>query len=404
MAGTPSTEILADLESMLPDPVRTHWQRAFRATPDVQELSIAAYTMFHQDNGFFSLATGTIGEIEAQVLSMATSLFNPTADSCATSSSGGSESIFNALHAAREWARDTKPGARRPNIVVPYSAHPTFSKMPHYLGIEERRVQMSDDMRVDLSRVEAAIDDNTVALVGSAPSWWFSRFDPIPELGALAQKYDLWLHVDACVGGYLSPFFERLGEPIPVWDFRVPQVKSISADLHKYGYGAKPYSTVIWRSRELLKYHFVHPQVGPAGAYKMMGFTGSRPAGPIFAMWAIMRYLGYEGYLSLARSVRDNRNHMIDQINAIDGLYVPWRPELAQVPIAASDIPLEAVNGGLKAKGWGVFGMSNPPILHVPLDPAATGEPTELFLSDLREVAAAVKNGDVHLSEALRYG
>jgi glutamate/tyrosine decarboxylase-like PLP-dependent enzyme len=396
--------VLNELRDLLPDPLRTHWQRVFRATPDVQELSLAAFTMFYQDNGFFSLGNSTVGEIEAQVLRMATSLFSPAVDSCATSTSGGSESIFSALHAAREWAREAKPEADYPNIVVPYSAHPTFTKMPHYLGIEERRVPMSSDMRVDLGAVEEAIDRNTIALVGSAPSWWFSQFDPIPELGVLAERHNLWLHVDACVGGYLSPFFERLGEPIPPWDFRVPQVKSISADLHKYGYGPKPYSTVIWRSSDLLRFHFVHPESGPAGAYKMMGFTGSRPAGPVYAMWAIMRHLGYEGYLNLARSVRDNRNYLIEEVNSIEGLTVPWQPVLAQVPIAATDISLEAVNGGLKSRGWGVFGMANPPILHVPLDPAATGDTTEAFLSDLREVVAEVKAGQWEATEGLRYG
>lgn len=403
--GRQLDEITAELVTRQPDKVRAHWSRAFRPPNDVHELAARAYAMYLDDNGFFSLVSPVFGDVENAVLDMATSLFNPTPDSCATSTSGGSESVFAGLHAAREWARVHKPEVTSPKIVVPFSAHPSFTKMSHYLGLRVERTAIDAEFRADVEAMAAAIDEDTICLVGSAPCWWYSRYDPIAAIGELAERHDIWLHVDGCLGGYLSPFAERLGYPIPTWDFRVPGVCSISADLHKYGYCPKPYSTVIWRSRDLLEYHHVHPEAGPAGAYRMMGFNGSRNAGAIFAAWSVMSYLGEEGYLRLARLVFDARQRIMDGVAAINGLEIPWQPELLPLPIGPTDrLDLGRVATGMKELGWWTFGMREPPAIHVPVDAATDDRIVETYLGDLAAVTAQVREGAIQISGDLRYG
>src|SRR5690606_7516544 len=100
--------------------------------------------------------------------------------------------------------------------------------------------------------------------------------DPIGEIGALAEERDLSFHVDACLGGYMLPFAEAAGYPVPPFDFRVPGVTSISADLHKYGYASKGASTVLYRSRELRKHQFFVYVDWPGGIYASPSAAGAR--------------------------------------------------------------------------------------------------------------------------------
>lgn len=57
--------------------------------------------------------------------------------------------------------------------------------------------------------------------------------DPIPQLGALARKYNIGLHVDCCLGSFLMPFLKASGldSGVPKFDFSVPGVTSISCDI-----------------------------------------------------------------------------------------------------------------------------------------------------------------------------
>jgi len=385
--GISREEVFRQLAEVQFDEVKGHWSRAFRPPLDVQEVGATAYRTFLSDNGLFSLRTDYIREVEEQVVGMCLGLFHSPPDAAGTFTSGGSESNYSALHAIREWARERFPRLTRPRIVVPYSAHPTFSKGCHYFGLTLERVPLRSDRRADVAAMAAAIDVNTVALVGSAPCWSFGVIDPIAELGELAVHKGLWLHVDACVGGYLAPFVEALGHALPPWDFRVPGVQSISADLHKYGYCPKPASTVLWRSAELKRFHIVHPDDWPGGPYRMQGFAGSRSAGPIFAAWAVMRYLGREGYLRLTRELLEVRVRLMDEIRAIPGLN-PLDSDLPPIAFGSQTLDMQIVMGELRKRGWILVGASQPPLINLPLDPAANERVLNSFLADLRQAAS----------------
>lgn len=400
--GKTSREIRELLESAQPDPVRTHWSKVFRGPEDVQEIGRMAYNMFMSHNGLFAMRHAYFGDVETELLEMCTSLFNPTPDSCANLTSGGSESIYSAIHAVREWARVKYPHISEPEIIAPYSAHPTFSKGCHYFGLKLTRTGLGNDLRADVAAMKDAINENTVCLVGSAPCWPYGLYDNIRDIAALAKENGLWMHTDACVGGYLAPFVEELGYPIPPWDFRVPGVMSISADLHKLGFCLKPASTVLWRSAELQQYHYVHPADWPCGEYAMTGFAGSRTGGPVFAAWAILQYLGREGYLQLAQKLMETKQSFIDGINAIGGLRA-WENDLLPLVFEATAFDLQAVAAELNRKGWILVGCKEPPLISLPIDAAVTDEVRDTFLADLAAAAESARATESVEEDSLAY-
>jgi glutamate/tyrosine decarboxylase-like PLP-dependent enzyme len=162
-------------------------------------------------------------------------------------SASGTEGTFNALHAARTRARALRPDITSPEVVAPYSAHAAVSKTARYLDLTVRRAPHGADLHCDPAAIESLIGPNTIAIAASAPDWPYGYFDDIPALGRLAQQHDLWLHVDASVGGFISPFVAANGEHVPPWDFSVPGVSTIAAGLGTWGYGMKPTSVLAWR-------------------------------------------------------------------------------------------------------------------------------------------------------------
>jgi sphinganine-1-phosphate aldolase len=391
-----------DLGAFAMDDVRAHWSRCFRAPADVQDVARRAYNRFLSDNGLFTARVEGMQRIETELTNMCLALFSPPAGAWATVTSGGSESIYSALHAMREWARARRPGLGEPEVLATNTTHPAFSRGCHYFGLKLVRVPVGADLRADPSALARAVTPNTVGIVGSAPCWPYGLYDPIDALGRLAEQHDLWLHVDACVGGYLAPFLERLGEHVPPWDFRVPAVRSISADLHKLGYCLKPISTILWRAEDLRVHHLVQPSDWVSGAYKMSGFAGSRTMGPIYAAWAVMRYLGADGYCRLARRVLDACAALSRGIASIDGLYVLKNDSLP-LTFGATTLDLARVQGGLSARGWIMVSCAQPPLINLPVDAATDERVIETFLSDLRSVCDEVRTGVATEAAVLKY-
>ncbi|MCP4125383.1 MAG: aspartate aminotransferase family protein, partial [Bacteroidetes bacterium] len=271
---------------------------------NVKQVCQDAYNLFFHNNAFIAAYEDGQKQILSELRQMTVEILNGGDEGCVNITTGGSESIFCAMHAAREWAKATKPDVQQPyHIVLSRSAHAAFDKAAHSLGMEVSRVAWKEDYRADVETMEAAIQANTIAIVGSAPMWGFGLVDPIAEIGELAQKYNLWMHSDCCVGGYLLRWMEELGCEIPTWDFRVPGVYSISADLHKHGYAAKPCSTVLYRNQELQNYHWTGVDITDwqSGSYKTEGVAGSRPFASTASAWAVMKHLGHEGWLDITR-------------------------------------------------------------------------------------------------------
>jgi glutamate/tyrosine decarboxylase-like PLP-dependent enzyme len=358
---------------------------------DVQKR---AYASFWTENNLGKKAFASLARLEADVVQFGLDLMHAPADAAGTFTSGGSESIFLALQTARDQARAEK-GIATPSFIVPRTAHPAFSRAGHALGIDVRRIATTrNDFKADVAGMVAAIDASTIGLVGSAPNYPFGVFDPIRDIAAEAAKRGLWMHVDACVGGFLSPWTKRLGYPVPDWDFGVPGVTSISADLHKHGMAAKGASLMLLRSADTKQRHqtfdFRDWERGPYVAYTMQG---TRPGGAVAAAWAVLHHLGDEGYLRCARLIMETKAALVDGITRIPGLAVLEPHELAIFVTRASDPALDigAVSDAMVRRGWFIGRQAEPPGIHMHLNPSHH-RVVEAYLADLRAAVDEARN------------
>jgi sphinganine-1-phosphate aldolase len=308
-----------------------------------------------------------------------------SARGCMTS--GGTESIVMAVKAARERARAER-GVERPQLLAPVSAHPAFAKAAHYLGLEHVQIPLDADHRADVGAAARLVGDQTALVVGSAPNYPFGTVDPIPELAALAAERGISFHTDACLGGFLLPFYERLGEEVPPFDFRVAGVTTMSSDVHKYGYALKGASVVLHREGEHLNRYqrFLYDR-WPGGLYLSFAMAGARPAAPIAAAWAILRHLGEEGYLVLARQVIEAVRRFREGIEAIGPLRVVGRPAMSVFAVAAEGLDVFAVGDAMDARGWCLDRQRDPDALHLMVSPKHL-QVVDAFLEDLREAVA----------------
>jgi sphinganine-1-phosphate aldolase len=304
--------------------------------------------------------------------------------------SGGTESILLAVKGARERGRREK-GITNPNVVLPTSAHAAFEKACYYFGLETRRIAVDTEWRADVTAMSAAIDSNTVLLVGSAPQYPQGVIDPISEIASLGLSMDINVHVDACMGGVTLPFLERLGLPITPWDFRVDGVTSISVDLHKYGYTAKGASVILHRNKKLRSYQTFVTENWLGGFYGSSGVLGTKSGGPMAAAWAVMNYLGDDGYLRLTKAAYDACQQLADAIEQFPELQLRARPDSTLLSFGARDTTEEssplfdiyAVADLLAQRGWYVDKQSPPASLHCTVN-AVHGAVIDEFLIDLR--------------------
>ena len=272
---------------------------------------------------------------------------------------------------------------------------------PHYLGVEHRRVAYGPDGRADLNAVTDSMDANTVLIVGSAPCYPFGVIDPIEDLGRIADEAGTLCHVDACLGGWLLPFWQRIGRDVPPWDLRVDGVTSISADIHKYGYCFKGVSTVMYRDPALAKKQVFWFDDWPGGLYASGTTAGTRPGSPIAGAWAVINHLGIEGYERLARRVAAATDGFFDAIARQDGLQITSNPDMSVCEFGAADgsgVDINAVGDQMDDRGWALDRQHGG--LHLMLSPGHD-RVIDHFTSDLADAVAA---GGTDRGEHLPYG
>jgi glutamate/tyrosine decarboxylase-like PLP-dependent enzyme len=398
--GTRADQVLErinELKSNLPS--RAHGQfglYAMEGEDSVQQLGEQAYRAFIRMNTVFSSVLPGLAMIEDDLQAMCVELHNGGRSGRANITSGGTESIYCALHAMRERARVENPEISVPEIIAPYSAHIAFSRGAHFLGMKLIRVPTGKNYRAEVSLIEQAVGSNTVGVVASAPCWPYDLFDPVSEIAQLTVSRDLWLHVDACVGGFLAPFLQAMGQPIPEYDFRVPGVNSISADLHKYGYSPKPCSSVLWRSEQEQKFHYHACSDWPSGPYLSQSMLGSGPAGATVAAWAVLNHLGRQGYEKIAERIINTKEKLIAGIGQIDGLST-WKTDTASLMIVSEIFDIHEVTAGMNALGWVLWGNNEPPLIHLTIDPTMD-DVIQRFLADLEQVVNSLHAGKIHAS------
>lgn len=395
--GTPAAEILAQLDAFKVKDVDWRAGRAFslayHAGDDVLDLAHAAYERFMSDNALNTAAFPSLGKMQAEVVAMVADLLHGGTEASGFMTSGGTESILMAVKAAR--SRGKRQGIGAPEMVLPTSAHAAFEKGAEYFGVKSVRVPVGADYRADVAAMECALTPQTVLLVASAPQYPQGVIDPVAAIAALAQQRDINCHVDACMGGITLPMMERLGYPIAPFDFRVPGVTSISVDLHKYGYTAKGASVIVHRNRALRKDQTFVTDNWLGGLYASSGVQGTKSGGPIAAAWAVMQYLGEEGYLRLTRSACEATAALLAGVRALPGVSILSNPDATLAAFTFADLDAFAVGAALWRRGWYVDQQQPPPSLHCTVN-AVHATTIPAFLSALQEAMTEVRETAAH--------
>ena len=371
----------------------------FHPGDDVLEVAKEAYALYQSENALGPAAFPSLRRMEEEVVGIALNLFHCPEEGEETGAgnmtSGGTESIILATKSCRDAASARGIDVRGASIVVPRTAHLAFDKAAHYLGLEVRRVEVTSDYLADPEAMRAAMDDRTIMLVGSAPCFPYGLVDPIPALSELALERGVWLHVDACVGGYFNPFAELEGVDLPEWDFRVEGVRTISADLHKYGYAAKGASSILHRSAAQHAHQLFSEDNWPAGAMTTPTVAGTRPGGAIASAWSVLHYLGVDGYRDKTRRVLDARKRIAQGVEDL-GLRVFGDPKLCLIsfgPVDGDDLPIYGVWKGMHDRGWFSGVVQNPNGVHLMLSPSHD-EVADAYLKDLEASIALARGGD----------
>ena len=237
------------------------------------------------------------------------------------------------------------------------------------------------------------INKNTILLVGSAPSYPFGTIDPIEDLGELALQNKIPLHVDACLGGFLLPFIKKIGEDIPLFDFRVKGVTSISADVHKYAYAAKGASVILYKDMSYLKHQFFVEENWQGGMFVSPALLGTRPGGAIAAAWASLKAQGEEGLKEKAAIVTKISKQIKKGISEINELELNGEPVTGIFSYSSTDksINIYAIADILEEKGWHTDRQQKPESLHVMITTAHENVATQ-YLKDLKDAISIIKN------------
>lgn len=396
--GQSAEEVLKELEEAKKNDV--DWKRGrsfslvYPVSDEHHEFVKKAHNACFSENGLNPMAFQSLRKFEHETVRMCADLFHGDRNTVGIVTSGGTESLLMMIKTYRDKARKTKPWILKPEMIIPESVHSAIDKGAHYFDVKVRHAPVGADYRVDLKAVKKLINRNTILIVGSAPQYPQGVVDPIAGLGEIAAAHGIPLHVDACIGGFAIPFMEKLGLSVPAFDFRIPGVTSISADIHKYGYSAKGASILLYRSMNTMKHQFfVYTEWKGGGIYASPSFPGTRPGGPIAAAWATMKKLGEDGYVELMKKVIDTRDYFIHELEKMPELELLAYPDATLLAFTSKDksVSIYAVADQLQAKGWNVDRQQTPESIHLTLSPIHAQYIKE-YVQDLKDAIAVVKS------------
>ncbi|MBW2434817.1 MAG: aminotransferase class V-fold PLP-dependent enzyme [Deltaproteobacteria bacterium] len=416
--GREASDILAEMRA-LSEQEESKWKDGYASGAvyhgDAAHIDFLnqVYILNSQSNPLHTDLWPSSAKYESEIVSMTASMLgadsqtaaaDPDREICGVVTSGGTESILLAMKTYRDWARDRK-NITRPEIIVPVSAHAAFDKAAEYFNIKIIHIPVGTDFRADVTAARNALTRHTIALIGSAPCFPHGVVDPIEELSELAREKGIGFHTDACLGGFVLPWAEQLGYAVPLFDFRLPGVTSISADTHKYGYAAKGTSVILYRNPALRRYQYFTTTEWPGGLYFSPTFAGSRPGALSAACWAAMIRIGKNGYLAATRKILQAAARIKRGIQDIPDVHILGDP-LWVIAFGSRALDIYQVMDYLAARGWSLNGLHHPPCVHlcVTLRHTQPGV-TERFIHDLRAAVDYVReNPDTSGTMAPVYG
>ena len=391
--GWSADDVFAGLEAMRTRDVRWREGRAFslayHAGSEALAVAEEAYRRFSGENALSTDAFPSLKQIQAEVVAMAGVWLGATPSSAGFMTSGGTESILMAVKAARDRLLAERQ-IRQPNMVMPTSAHAAFAKAGAYFGVEVRRVAVGSDWRADVAAMQSRVDKNTVLIVGSAPQYPQGVVDDIVGIAKVATDAQINCHVDACMGGVTLAYLQRLGVNIAPWNLQVPGVSSISVDLHKFGYTSKGASVIIYASKHLRSFQGFVTDDWLGGVYGSSGVLGTKSGGSMASAWAVMHFLGDDGYLRLTRQAREATLQLATFIRNTPELVLRAEPDSTLLCFGAQDpsaLNAFAVADELSKRGWYVDRQTPPDSLHCTVN-AIHHDKIDWFARDLHESVA----------------
>jgi glutamate/tyrosine decarboxylase-like PLP-dependent enzyme len=393
--GRSREDVLAELRTYSADDPHYKegrlWSLVYYLDEDYSQFLADAYQEFSSANGLNPTAFKSLKHFENDIIASVADMFHGTPDVCGVVTSGGTESCLLAVKTYRDLARSTR-GVTAPEMVLPVTAHVAWFKASEYFGVKVRLLPLDKNLRADVKKLPRLVNRNTVMILGSAPEYPHGTIDPIEEFSTVALKNKVPLHVDACVGGFILPFMEMNGRKLPLWDYRVPGVTSISADIHKYGFASKGASTITYRNLDYLKHQMFVYQDWPGGVFASPALLGTRPGGAYAAAWAAMQHFGKSGYRDLAKRTTQAFDKMRKAIEKMPELYVMGEPSGPLLGYGSSDpdINIFAVGDQMDAKGWKINRLQRPDGLHAMIT-ASHLDVMDDYLRDLKDAVATVK-------------
>jgi glutamate/tyrosine decarboxylase-like PLP-dependent enzyme len=384
--GVSRPEILADVAA-LAAAEEADWRAGhasgavYHGDADHVDFLNEVYALHSQSNPLHIDLWPSGTKFEAEIVSMTAAMLGAQAtgdDIVGNVTSGGTESIIMAMKAYRDRA-----GFRRPEMVLPTTAHVAFDKAAHYFGYRQIRLPVGDDCRADVGAMAQAMTRRTVVVVGSAPGFPHGVIDPIEQLSEIARERGVGFHTDACLGGFVLPWAERLGHEVTPFDFRLPGVTSMSADTHKYGYSAKGTSVVLYRGRELRQQQYFVATDWPGGLYYSPAMAGSATA----------------SILAAAAKIRAGIANMPELRVLGDPLWV--------IAFASEEVNIYEVMARMGQRGWSLNGLHHPAAVHIAVTLRHTRPGVaENFIGDLREAVdeARATGGEPQTGAAPMYG
>jgi glutamate/tyrosine decarboxylase-like PLP-dependent enzyme len=395
-SGVSPSQVFDELESFRIHDVKWRDGRSFTLAYSAgnEALAVAeeAYRRFSGENALNTAAFPSLRHMQQEVVDTVATWCHGDDATAGFMTSGGTESLVLVVRSAVQRFRREGRLTAKPNMVLPTSAHAALEKGADYFSVESRRIEVGSDWRANVDAMSRAIDENTVLIVGSAPQYPQGVIDPIEAIASLAQEHAINCHVDACMGGVTLPYLEKLGEPIPLWDFRVPGVTSISIDLHKYGYTSKGAGVLLHRNKQLRSDQTFMTDNWLGGMYGSSGILGTKSGGPIASAWAVMRFLGEDGYLEATRSSRVSAQRLAAHIDAHPDLELRALPDSTLLCFGTVDInrhDVFALADALIARGWYMDRQGPPASIHLTVNAIHAARVDE-FLSDLDECIATL--------------
>ncbi|GAB0097795.1 Sphingosine-1-phosphate lyase [Sergentomyia squamirostris] len=354
--------------------------------PDLVALTQTVYGRASYTNPLHSDIFPGVCKMEAEVVRMTANLFHGGPEACGTMTTGGTESLIMACKAYRDYARAER-GITTPNIVMPVTAHSGFDKAAQYLNLHVKTIPVDKaTTSVDLRQMEKAITKNTIMLVGSAPNYPYGTMDDIEAIARLGRKYNIPVHVDACLGGFVIIFMKRAGYPLPPFDFRVKGVTSISADTHKYGFAPKGSSVILYSEKKYRRHQFTVTTDWPGGVYGSPSVNGSRAGGVIAATWATLIRFGLDGYTEATKRIVDTAKYIERGMRTMNGIYVFGQPATSVIAFGSHTFDIYRLSAALSALGWNLNNLQFPSGVHICVTFMHTREGVaDKFLQDVRE-------------------